>query len=151
MPFTGHKVLISSDNQSLSVVIFKAMKRHKKTHESLILSCLSCSIVVIMIITSTQTDSQSSYGVCHEWINGALNGLRGIEAHHKQHIRPHGNFMRSDAPVCLTVKVRKDSFLMIINDCPLKSMLWVCISPTPLFAPMSLFRCQGYVMIPRHT
>lgn len=61
----------------------------------LILSCLSCSMVVIMIVTSTQTDRQSIYGVCHKGLNGAIHGLRGIATHHKQHIRPHGNFMLS--------------------------------------------------------
>lgn len=61
----------------------------------LILSCLSCSIAVIMVVTSTQTDRQSIYGVCHKWLNGALHGLWGIAAHHKQHIRPHWNFMLS--------------------------------------------------------
>lgn len=67
----------------------------------LILSCLSCSMVVIMIITSTQTDRQSIYGVCHEYLNGAIHGLWGMSAHHERHIRPHGNFMLSDVPVCL--------------------------------------------------
>lgn len=59
----------------------------------LILSCLSCSIIVIMIVTSMQTDRQSIYGVYHEWLNGAIHGLWGIAAHHERHIRPHGNFM----------------------------------------------------------
>lgn len=35
----------------------------------LILSCLSCSMVVIMIITSTQTDRQSIYGVFKGVVN----------------------------------------------------------------------------------
>jgi hypothetical protein len=43
----------------------------------LILSCLSCSMVVIMIITSTQTDRQSIYGVCNEWLYGAIHGPMG--------------------------------------------------------------------------
>lgn len=43
----------------------------------LILSCLSCSIAVIMVVTSTQTDRQSIYGVCHEWLNGAIYGPMG--------------------------------------------------------------------------
>jgi hypothetical protein len=62
----------------------------------LILSCLSCSIAVIMVVTSTQTDRQSIYGVCHKWLNGALHGLWGIAARKLRHIRPHGNFMLSD-------------------------------------------------------
>ena len=53
----------------------------------------TCSIVVIMIVTSMQTDRQSIYGVCHEWLNGAIHGLWGIAAHHERHIRTHGNFM----------------------------------------------------------
>lgn len=65
------------------------------------LSCLSCSIVVIIVITSMQTDRQSIYGVCHEWLNGALHGLWGIAGDSRCHIRPHGNFMLSDVPVCL--------------------------------------------------
>ena len=41
------------------------------------LSCLSCSIVVIMIVTSIQTDRQSIYCVCHEWLNDAIHGPMG--------------------------------------------------------------------------
>lgn len=59
-----------------------------------------------MIVTSTQTDRQSIYGVCHEWINGAIHGLRGIAAHHKQHIRPHGNFMLSGVLWCLSSSMK---------------------------------------------
>lgn len=77
----------------------------------LILSCLSCSIAVIMVVTSTQTDRQSIYGVCHKWLNGALHGLWGIAARKLRHIRPHGNFMLSDAPVCLP-----SSCLSSMND-----------------------------------
>lgn len=67
----------------------------------LILSCLSCSIAVIMVVTSTQTDRQSIYGVCHKWLNGALHGLWGIAARKLRHIRPHGNFMYSGVLWCL--------------------------------------------------
>lgn len=77
----------------------------------LILSCLSCSIAVIMVVTSTQTDRQSIYGVCHKWLNGALHGLWGIAARKLRHIRPHGNFMLSDVPVCLP-----SSCLSSMND-----------------------------------
>lgn len=62
----------------------------------------TCSIIVIMIVTSMQTDRQSIYGVCHEWLNGAIHGLWGIAAHHERHIRPHGNFMTSSVPGCLS-------------------------------------------------
>ena len=67
----------------------------------LILSCLSCSIVVIMVVTSMQTDRQSIYGVCHEWLNGAIHGLWGIATRKLRHIRPHGNFMLSGVLWCL--------------------------------------------------
>ena len=43
----------------------------------LILSYLSCSIIVIMIVTSMQTDRQSIYSVCHEWLNDAIHGHMG--------------------------------------------------------------------------
>ena len=59
------------------------------------LSCLSCSIVVVMVVTSMQTDRQSISGVCHEWLNSAIHGLRGIAARKLRHIRPHGNFILS--------------------------------------------------------
>lgn len=41
------------------------------------LSCLSCSIVVIIIVTLMQTDRQSIYCVCHEWLNDAIHGHKG--------------------------------------------------------------------------
>ena len=82
----------------------------------LILSCLSCSTVVIMVITSTQTDRQSIYGVCHEWLNGALHGLRGLSAQTHCHIRPHGNFMLSDAPVCLPSSCLSSVMIVLINE-----------------------------------
>lgn len=66
------------------------------------LSCLSCSIVVIMVVTSMQTDRQSIYGVCHEWLNGAIHGLWGIATRKLRHIRPHGNFMLSGVLWCLS-------------------------------------------------
>ena len=34
-------------------------------------------MVVIMIVTSMQTDRQSIYGVCHEGLNGAIHGPKG--------------------------------------------------------------------------
>ena len=37
----------------------------------------TCSIIVIMIVTSMQTDRQSIYGVCHEWLNDAIHGPKG--------------------------------------------------------------------------
>ena len=37
----------------------------------------TCSIVVIMIVTLMQTDRQSIYGVCHEWLNSAIHGPMG--------------------------------------------------------------------------
>lgn len=40
-------------------------------------------MVVIIIVTSMQTDRQSIYGVCHEWLNGAIycpKGDNGLKA-----------------------------------------------------------------------
>lgn len=112
-------------------------------------------MVVIMIITSTQTDRQSISRVCSSMNLNSRNGPRGIAAHHTQHIRPHGNFMLSDAPVCLTVKVRSDirfgfsqhvaktDFLpektqepkgFIYDDC-----WWLSLNPFPLIAMVKMF------------
>ena len=80
-------------HRPLSAVITHARKRHNNTHD--------ISHVETIIVTSMQTDRQSISGVCHEWLNSAIHGLRGMSAHHEQHIRPHGNFMYSGVLWCL--------------------------------------------------
>ena len=95
-PFISPQAFITTDNRPLSEVIILSFFMNDNTSKD------TCSIIVIMIVTSMQTDRQSIYGVCHEWLNGAIHGLWGIAAHHERHIRPHGNFMTSSVPGCLS-------------------------------------------------
>lgn len=95
-PFISPQALISSDNQSLSEVIILSFFMNDNPSKD------TCSIVAIIVVTSMQTDRQSIYGVCHEYLNGAIHGLWGIAAHHERHIRPHGNFMTSSVLWCLS-------------------------------------------------
>lgn len=95
-PFISPQAFITTDNRPLSEVIILSFFMNDNTSKD------TCSIIVIMIVTSMQTDRQSIYGVCHEWLNGAIHGLWGIAAHHERHIRPHRNFMTSSVPGCLS-------------------------------------------------
>jgi hypothetical protein len=81
------------------------------------LSCLSCSMFVIMVITSTQTDRQSISRVCSSMNLNSRKGLRGIAARKLRHIRPHRNFMLSGVLWCLSSIILNHESMMCV--CPL--------------------------------
>ena len=110
----------------------------------LILSCLSCSIVVIIIVTLMQTDRQSIYGVCHEWLNDAIHGLRGIATQKLLHIRPRGNFMLSDVPVCLPSSCLSSIMIVLINE------WWIIAYQSSIISPWLPHRNWGsFVLVER--
>ena len=79
------------------------------------LSCLSCSIVVIIDVTSMQTDRQSIYGVCHEWLYGAIHGPMGDSGPKAQ---THKAARKFHAIWCLSLRTRYLKRVCGINhDC----------------------------------
>lgn len=108
------------------------------------LSCLSCSIVVIIAVTSMQTDRQSIYGVCHEGLYGAIHGLRGIAARKLRHIRPHGNFMISDVLVCLPSSCLSSIMIVLINE------WWIIAYQSSIISPwLHIRRCVTVSLVAR--
>lgn len=79
-----------------------------------------------------------------QWIWTVATALRGIAARKLRHIRPHRNFMLSDAPVCLPSSCLSSIMIVLINE------WWIITYQSSIISPwLLLCNCWSFVLVER--